>query len=157
MTFQYDISKSGRQFFQRRLLSLLFITTPLLVDLLYPNDFIKPGYIYAIAGWFIGNTITDLTRVFVYDLHFDKLSGRIIIHYKSTFGKAEQRSVPFTDARLDVYTRKSKGARRIIRIDLMKGKRELAMLHASKDAFTERDLYQVLKAAEENNIGVTFS
>lgn len=151
-TFSLDVSQTGKRLIKRKLWTLLIFSIPLLIDSIYPNEIIRSGYGYIVLGFFIGSCISDFSRIVVYRVDFDNSAKQIKVVFKTPFGKPAQRELSFSEARLDVYSKKHNGRREIYAIDFMKGKREVASITGSKEGFNAETLYHMLRTAEELNI-----
>ncbi|HEX2532287.1 MAG TPA: hypothetical protein VHK69_01050 [Chitinophagaceae bacterium] len=73
-------------------------------------------------------------------------------YVKYPLGKVVRKTLTFDQARLDIYTRRSKGRRLIYQMDFMRGKKEIASLTRQKRGFSSEELYMLMRNAEQAGI-----
>lgn len=146
-SFSYDSSKSRQRFIKSRLIFILALTAPFVIDQFYDIEFIKPGNIYLILGYLTVAIIRDLNEPRVYKIDFDDQNKKIRFFRKTQFGKSRKLELPFSGIQLNVSSRKRRGKRKIYLIDFENNKQNIASICNERHRFDAEDLYYIYKAA----------
>jgi len=156
-SFSFDISTLKKRFLRKQLFSIIVLLTPFIADQFYDFDFIRPAYIYSVVACLFVLITTDLGNDHVYKIDFDEDQKIVKLYSKTAFGKIKHCTLSFSDIRLNIYSKKRRGKRKIYLIDIMQGKRNVASLYDRKNGFTANQLYYLYKAADDLKIGNNLS
>jgi len=127
------------------------------LDLIFKTNLIQPNYYFVIGVLLAIRLFDHLSTNRVKEISFDP--EKKVIHFtsKNIFSSAENKTLPFQEVQLEIFTVRSRSlkGKRLVALYFMKNKKEVGEISESKDGFSAELLASIWQQAEQLSIPVS--
>jgi uncharacterized membrane protein YcgQ (UPF0703/DUF1980 family) len=152
ISHSYDFSKPQKRYYLRRLFLIVILLSPFVIDQFVNIDYIKPSYIYYVVGFLLAIIHNELIHYHPCRLDFDEKGKKLRIAAKTFLGKSKTYELHFSEIKLNVWSNKRKGFRKIYLLEFCKSNKVIASIFTESKGFNSNDLYFIYKTSEKCGI-----